>query len=533
VTDTNFKNQKRTKPKDPLLTIALNNVLWGLGHFYAGAITRAKIILAVAMSFTFIFFAWALHPEADLKFLSGILNPEQNVDGIMWAVLLLLTLFIGIDGYMQAKAYNDKHHLERKPSGGKKILLIIGIVVTLFVLNSSFLLAIFSRNFVIQGFKIPSQTMAPTIRKNERFLVSKLAYRHQEPERGEIIAFMNPQDLSKVFIQRIVAKGGETVEIRQSNLYVNDDLIEFPAIKSVNYENRGEYGQPGQKVNVPDGHFFLLGDNSGKSYDSRFWGFVPKGHIIGKGYKIYFPFDRSGSLNTGIRSDGPELNNNWGVSLFIIILGSLIIVLVGFKLIELFSARDDNSVSSTHGHKMLSELSAEEHVLHDQMKGESMIETALFAGFLSAHAILSVFDGETLTPIYGYINQNNEKTIERLTSDSLVAGVKAGQEKLNLNPYNARLAVLIYDGRITIETGKIDALIVEARSYGGHGSFIIMAIPYSPSKILKEFSIHKVQIMDMSEHLKNDVEELMNKFFDGAKEHEDGAKVWTQHLDKT
>ena len=169
----------------------------------------------------------------------------------------------------------------------------------------AFVLAMFIRTFFIQAFKIPSGSMRPTLIERDRLMVNKLRYGPRvpfskkkrlpgiaEPKRGDVIVFVYPTDPSRDFIKRLIGLGGETIEIREGNIYVNDQIIEDPPIKETYYYNRGDYGREQQKIVVPQGHYYVLGDNSGSSSDSRFWGFVPQENVIGRAEMIYWPFSR-------------------------------------------------------------------------------------------------------------------------------------------------------------------------------------------------------------------------------------------------
>lgn len=169
----------------------------------------------------------------------------------------------------------------------------------------AFILAMFIRTFFIQAFKIPSGSMRPTLIERDRLIVNKLRYGPKIPltkdkrlpgftipKRGDIIVFVYPVDPSRDFIKRLIGLEKETVEIKEGDIYINDTIVEDPRIKDTFYYNRGEYGKEGQKITVPEGHYFVLGDNSGSSSDGRFWGFVPEGNVIGRAEVIYFPFKR-------------------------------------------------------------------------------------------------------------------------------------------------------------------------------------------------------------------------------------------------
>jgi len=168
----------------------------------------------------------------------------------------------------------------------------------------AFLLAMVIRTFVIQAFKIPSGSMRMTLIERDRLMVNKLRYGpnlpfsdkrlpgYSQPLRGDIIVFEYPEEPAKDFIKRLIALEGETVEIRNGDIYVNDKLVRDERIKNLYYYNRGELGRVGKKVKVPPGHVYVLGDNSESSHDSRFWGFVPVENIVGRAEFIYWPFNR-------------------------------------------------------------------------------------------------------------------------------------------------------------------------------------------------------------------------------------------------
>jgi signal peptidase I len=168
-------------------------------------------------------------------------------------------------------------------------------------------IGLFIQTFFIQAFKIPSGSMIPSFNIGDRIFVNKFLYSARIPfvnirlpvptmkelKRGEVIVFVSPEDPKKDFVKRLIAFGGERVEISNGKIYVNGEVIDEPvSIHSVNYQNAGDYGREGVPVTVPEGCYFVLGDNSGSSRDSRYWGFVPKKNLIGKVVFIYWPLYR-------------------------------------------------------------------------------------------------------------------------------------------------------------------------------------------------------------------------------------------------
>jgi len=168
----------------------------------------------------------------------------------------------------------------------------------------AFLLAMVIRAFLVQAFRIPTGSMRMTLIEGDLILVNKLIYgakipftkfnlpAFRQPERGDVIVFVYPEDTKKDFIKRLVGLPGEKIEIRGGSIYVNDKPIADPVFNQVYYYNRGDFALDGKPIIVPMDSYFVLGDNSASSKDSRFWGFVPKGNLLGKALVIYWPPQR-------------------------------------------------------------------------------------------------------------------------------------------------------------------------------------------------------------------------------------------------
>lgn len=165
----------------------------------------------------------------------------------------------------------------------------------------AFVLAMFIRTFFVQAFKIPTGSMRPTLVEGDAILVNKFLFGAKipftdyrlpalrQPQRGDVIVFIFPLDRKKDYIKRLVGLPGDTVEIRNGTVYVNDAPLQGPVFRKIFYFNRGEYADMGTRTVVPADSYFVLGDNSGSSQDSRFWGFVPHSNVLGKAMVIYWP----------------------------------------------------------------------------------------------------------------------------------------------------------------------------------------------------------------------------------------------------
>jgi len=167
------------------------------------------------------------------------------------------------------------------------------------------IIALVIRTFVVQAFKIPSGSMIPTFQIGDRIFVSKFIYGARfpltdkrlpavrQPKRGDIVVFISPELPKKDFIKRLVALGGEKVELRDGTAYINGKPVDdAPSVRSNYYFNHGDYGAEGKAIDVPKDSYYVLGDNSNNSRDSRYWGYVPKKNLIGKALCIYWPLNR-------------------------------------------------------------------------------------------------------------------------------------------------------------------------------------------------------------------------------------------------
>ena len=171
------------------------------------------------------------------------------------------------------------------------------------------ILALIIRTFVVQAFKIPSGSMEDTLLIGDHLLVNKFIYGTQlpfsddpvlairQPERGDIIVFEFPEDKDKSyfkrrdFIKRVVGLPGDTIEIRNKNVFVNGKRYTTPeaVFKDGNLTAGPRDNMPA--IKVPENNYFVMGDNRDRSYDSRFWRFVDRSAIKGLAFIKYWSWD--------------------------------------------------------------------------------------------------------------------------------------------------------------------------------------------------------------------------------------------------
>jgi signal peptidase I len=156
---------------------------------------------------------------------------------------------------------------------GKKHLFMISAVILL-AAGAVFLRIMFGI------YKMPSDSMIPTIPMGNRIVVNKLVYLNKGPERGDVVVFISPEDKNNLYVKRIVGLPGESVEIRDGKIFIDRKAVDSAILKGFYYHNAGEYGKG--EVSIPKGSYYLLGDNSVNSRDSRYFGVVPARNIIGR-----------------------------------------------------------------------------------------------------------------------------------------------------------------------------------------------------------------------------------------------------------
>jgi len=158
----------------------------------------------------------------------------------------------------------------------------------------AFVIAMVIRAFVLQAYKIPSGSMLNTLLIGDHILVNKLAYKFGKPKRGDIIVFEWPVEPDKDFIKRVIGLPGDKVQIINKQVYINDKLLNEPYVLfQSNFVLPANFTPRDNTENfiVPDGYYFVMGDNRDTSYDSRYWGFVSEDKIKGKAWIIYWSWD--------------------------------------------------------------------------------------------------------------------------------------------------------------------------------------------------------------------------------------------------
>lgn len=146
--------------------------------------------------------------------------------------------------------------------------------------------------FLFRPFEVQGESMYPNFQDKEYVLTNLITLRTTPLKRGDVIVFKAPPDPEKDFIKRIIGLPGDTIMIQNGDVYVNAQKLDQSAFLAPDVKTYGEsFLRDGETITVPQDEYFVLGDNRPYSSDSRDWGFVPRGNIIGESFFIYWPLN--------------------------------------------------------------------------------------------------------------------------------------------------------------------------------------------------------------------------------------------------
>jgi signal peptidase I len=256
--DINFE-ETRKRNKDPWRAVFLSRLIPGTGHLYIGKTVIGFILLVV----------WGF----------SLIVPLISM------ALMILSPFVVYHAYIASPVQREN---------SKAPIIAVAILSVIFPIVLSFFLAFFTRSFIAEARYIPAGSMTPTLQINDRVVIDKWSYHFQLPQRGDIVVFLPTQRLKQenfkdAFIKRVIGLPGEKVEIKEGKVYINNRPLEENYIEE---PPKYQFGP----ATVPQNSYFMLGDNRNNSYDSHYWGFVPRENIIGKATKRFWPLDRSGLI---------------------------------------------------------------------------------------------------------------------------------------------------------------------------------------------------------------------------------------------
>jgi len=295
--------EKDNRARIPWVALVLSLLSFGVGHVYCGRIVKGLAIFSGWSLFSLLFVTTALLPASTATLVGLIAIPAIG--------LLVLYFYAAFDAWRLARQASENYTLKDYNRG-----VFYALLITLAPLQSFGTLTAV-REFTFEAFYIPTRSMTPTVLAGDRVLVNKLFRRATVPRRGDLIVFRNPGLGAEVFIKRVVAISGDTVELRDNKLWINGEALprqpipreELKEIQAripgqvYHEENAGRryrvmLGDPPSASTehknlaptlVPQRSVFVLGDNRDNSFDSRAFGCIHAGDIVGYPQYLYFP----------------------------------------------------------------------------------------------------------------------------------------------------------------------------------------------------------------------------------------------------
>ncbi len=294
----------KTKKRRPSTAIVLSLIMPGIGHVYCGRIVKGLLLAFLSSIFVPIILITLMLNFSPIKI---------AIIGMSMLGSLVVELVAIIDSYYVAKHTRPDYELKEYNRWYVYLLLI------LISMGGSTEVASNVRSNYFEAFRVPVAANYPTIVPNDRFLANKLIYKSSDPKRGDMIVFINPKNRQQNFIKRVVAVAGDTIEIKDNEVYINDEKLERqklpqkmldnirikiggkPLEGDVFYEINGNakykifLAEPPHdklshdfaKTTVPKHHCFVLGDNRNLTEDSRHVGPIPLATIKGRADYLY------------------------------------------------------------------------------------------------------------------------------------------------------------------------------------------------------------------------------------------------------
>jgi signal peptidase I len=268
----------KEKKRIPVIAAVLSLVAPGLGQLYNGQILKGIIF----------FLAILLIPT--ILFLAGLQSQFLGLAAIL-VFTFCLWLFVIVEAFFAAK--RKKEVVLKGYNKWYLYLLIILLVNGTYFIPRDFTEDFASGVLGFRVYRIPAGSMEPTLLIGDYLITDSKYFKKNELQRRDLVIVQYPKEPSRDFIKRVIALEGEKIEIKNKQVYINDEVLpeSYVVHNDVNSDVaiRDNFGP---EV-VPPNHCFVLGDNRDNSMDSRFWGSIPLGNIKGKPLYIYWAKDKS------------------------------------------------------------------------------------------------------------------------------------------------------------------------------------------------------------------------------------------------
>ena len=265
------------KPRKPWLAAMLTLLTIGLGHIYCGEGKKGILLFCAGQLFLV------------LGFVSFLCYPPVGPIILITASLLFI-LYCMVDSVKVARRHNISYTLKNY---NKWYVYFLCCFLGSFVIQTATEATV--KTHIAQAYKIPAGSMLNTLQIGDHIIANKFIFTRSQPQRGDIVVLPFPKDPSIDYVKRVIGLGGETIEIRNKDIYINGIMLkEDYVIKDSSTIIPKDSGPRDnlEPLLIPNDSLFVLGDNRDNSYDSRFFGYVKRESLKAKVIYIYWSWDK-------------------------------------------------------------------------------------------------------------------------------------------------------------------------------------------------------------------------------------------------
>lgn len=265
------------KKRIPIIAAILSFFTPGLGQLYNGQIFKGICFFLTLLLIPIILL------------LAGL---QFQFYGLVVFLLFYICLWLFIIGEAFFSAKRKKEVVLKRYNKWYIYLLIILFMLGSYIIPTDLIANIASKTLRFSAYQMSTGSMEPTLSIGDYLIADFKYFKKNEPQRGDLVLFQYPKDPTKVFIKRVIALEGEKIEIKDKQVYINDEAIpeSYKVHKRIIFDAITDNFGPEL---VPSDHCFVLGDSRDNSYDSRYWGFLPISNIKGKALYIYWAKDKN------------------------------------------------------------------------------------------------------------------------------------------------------------------------------------------------------------------------------------------------
>jgi len=261
------------KKRNPFIAALLSLLAPGVGQIYngKGALGLVFFLVFIALPFLWRVSGWPRH------FIGLVALPIAAI--VFW-------LFIIVHAFIQARRIRETELKKYQTTAVYAFFIILSLSLMNFVPAR-----IWINPLGVSPYRMATASMMPTLQKDDCLMADPKAYNDQVLKRGDLVVFEYPRDPTKQFLMRVIAIEGETVEIKNKQVFIDGEPLQesYKVHEDIAMDNTRDNFDP---LKIPAGHCFVLGDNRDNSLDSRYWGALPLANVKGQALYIYWGKDK-------------------------------------------------------------------------------------------------------------------------------------------------------------------------------------------------------------------------------------------------